>query len=112
VKDLRILVLWEEVLDELLERCAKLPKAMRFSLTQRIENAGLDVMEGLTRARYSKGQETAPVLAEVDIALARLRVLLRLAHRRAHLSHGAYEGLSKKIDEAGRMLGGWRSFSS
>ncbi|MBU1896165.1 diversity-generating retroelement protein Avd [Myxococcota bacterium] len=108
MKDLRILVQWEQLTDDLMERTSKFPKAIRFTLARRIEDAALDAMEGLTRARYAQGRATAPILAEVDGSLARVRVLLRLAYRRRHLSHGAYEALSAQIDEVGRMLGGWR----
>jgi len=41
------------------------------------------------------------------MALVRLRTLVRLAHARRLLDHGGYEHVSRRLDEAGRMLGGW-----
>ena len=103
-----LLTRWEQVLGELLDRCAKFPKVSRFTFTQRIENLGLDVLEHLVRARFSKGASRRAALAEADIRLAQLRALLRLAHARTMLDHRGYEHLSRGLDECGRMLGGWR----
>ncbi len=104
-----VFVLWETLTDELFERTSKFPRAIRHTLTHRIEGRALDVLEGLVAARYGRGAEKDAALAAVDGQLARLRVLLRLAHRRAHLSHGAYAHLMERIDEAGRQVGGGRA---
>ena len=69
----------------------------------------LDVLEALVEARYTRGKAKARALAGADAHLARLRVLLRLAHTRQHLDHRAYAHVSLALDECGRMLGGWRA---
>lgn len=43
----------------------------------------------------------------VDGHLAVLRTLLRLATDRRLMSVGALEALSRGVEEAGRMIGGW-----
>jgi hypothetical protein len=37
-----------------------------------------------------------------------LRILLRLCNDMRYLDHKGYEHAARRIDEAGRMLGGWR----
>lgn len=107
-RDLRVLVKCEALVEALLDRTAGFPKVVRFTLTQRVENAALDALEALVEARFAPGAEADAPLARVDAALARLRVLLRLCHRRRVLSGGGYEALSQDVDEVGRMVGGWR----
>ena len=106
--ELELLVRWERIIGELLDRTQRFPKAARFTFAARIDDAALDILERLVDARYSTGGARAGHLAEVDRRLARLRVLLRLAHQRAFLPHRGYEHVSRALDEVGRMVGGWR----
>lgn len=106
--ELPLFVLWEKVLGDLLDRTQGFPKRLRFVLTQRIENLGIDVLEAVTEACYARPATKVQRLRDADLALLKLRVLLRLAHQRRCLSNAAHEHLARRIDEAGRMLGGWR----
>lgn len=103
-----ILVRWEQVLGDILDRTQKFPKAVRFTFSSRIDGIALDVLERLVVARYATPGEKVGILREVDTALARLRALLRLSHDRRHFDSRSYEHLSRGIDEVGRMVGGWR----
>ena len=107
-EDLPLFVLWEKVLAEILDRTGKFPKKARFAFSNRIDNLSLDVLEKIVEARYTQGRCKQPVLREIDLALARLRVLLRVSHDRRYLSTGGLELLAQRLDEAGRMVGGWR----
>jgi len=99
---------WEQLLDDLLDRTMKFPKSVRFTLAGRIDNLALDILERIVEARYSTGRRKAEVLKQADLALARLRALVRVSHNRRHLDHRGYEHVSRGLDEAGKMLGGWR----
>ena len=103
-----LVLLWESVLGDLLDRTARFPKVVRFTFANRIENLALDVLEDLVAARYAPKGEALGPLQRADGRLARLRVLVRLAHGRRYLDHRGYEHVSRGLDEAGRMLGGWR----
>jgi hypothetical protein len=107
-EDLPLFVHWEHTTGEVLDRTLKFPKAVRFTFSSRIDNLTLDILEGIVAARYAKAGQKDAVLREVDSKMTRLRVLLRLSHQRSFLSHSGYERLMELIDEAGRMLGGWR----
>lgn len=103
--ELPIFVLWESVLGEILDRTVRFPKAVRFTFGQRIDHLALDVLQALVRARYARPK--GEPLREASLSLEQLRVLCRVAHDRAYLDHGAFEHLARRLDEAGRMLGGW-----
>jgi len=46
-------------------------------------------------------------LAGINDGLNRLRVLVRLSHELRVFSDGQYEEAARRMDEAGRLLGGW-----
>ncbi|MEB3203340.1 MAG: diversity-generating retroelement protein Avd [Candidatus Sericytochromatia bacterium] len=99
---------WQQIVGDLLDRTARFPKVVRFTFAARIDNLALDILEELVEARFASGAGKQGALRRADGRLARLRVLLRLAHDRRYLDHRGYEHVSRGIDEAGRMLGGWR----
>jgi hypothetical protein len=103
---------WERVVGDLLDRTAKFPKTVRFTFAARIEGLALDILEEIVEARFAEGAAKQEALRRADARLARLRVLVRLAHDRRHLDHRGYEFVSRNIDEVGRMLGGWRKHGS
>ena len=103
-----MVVAWEQLVGELLDRTARFPKVVRGTFAMRLENLALDVLEELVEARYASGHRKREALARADSTLARLRVLLRLAYERRFVDHRGYEFLARAIDESGRMLGGWR----
>ena len=103
--ELPLFAQWFDFLKWLLATTEKFPKRLRFTLTERIDNLALDVIEELVEARYTRHK--AEQLQAVNRKLERLRVLLRLAHEVAVLPHRGYEYASRSVDEAGRMVGGW-----
>lgn len=106
--ELPLFVLWEKVLSDLLDRTQKFPKSVRFTFSTRIDNLALDVLEGIVEARYSAGKAKQDALRQIDLGLAKLRVLIRLCHERQYVDHQGYEHVARHLDEAGRMVGGWR----
>jgi hypothetical protein len=45
--------------------------------------------------------------SDLDAALGRLRLYLRLAHHWHWLNDGQYQHVSSMLAEVGRLLGGW-----
>ena len=103
-----LLVHWERTLGDLLDRTQKFPKSVRFTFSTRIDNLSLDILDRLVRARFAPISDRRTHLAEADASLAVLRVLVRLSHDRHYLDRGGLEHVARNLDEAGRMLGGWR----
>ena len=91
----------------LLPRSEKFPKAQRFVVTKRLQDAALDFQEALFWANTHSGRQRLTHLRAADAHLDKLRLYLRLAQRWGWLSAGQYEHVSKMVAEIGRLLGGW-----
>jgi hypothetical protein len=102
----QVFVQWYELTQWLLGRTEKFPKRIRHTFSVRIENLALDVLQELAAVRYAR--KKAETLAEINEKIDMLRILLRLCNDMRYLDHKGYEHAARRIDEAGRMLGGWR----
>ena len=103
--ELRLFEEWMETTKWLMARTERFPKRLRHSLSTRIENLALGILEEVTSAAYQKSKLTK--LRRADDRLSRLRVIMRLAHELKILSHAQYEEAARRFDDAGRMLGAW-----
>lgn len=103
-----LVVQWERTLAAILDRTAQFPKSERHTFAARVDGRALDVLEALVQARWASRREKGELLARADTHLAVLRVLVRVCHERRLLARAAYESIVREMDEAGRMLGGWR----
>lgn len=103
-----LLVHWERTPGALLDRTSGFPRAQRFTFAAPIDGLALDILEALVQARWARRAEKARLLAAADTDLAVLRVLVRLCFERRLLARAGFEQVVRDLDEAGRMLGGWR----
>jgi len=90
----------------LIPQLAKFPRDQKFLLGDRIEALLLDYLEDMIQAYYSK--EKISILEKSNLKLERLRYLVRLSHDLKCVSHERYGFVSEKINELGRIAGGWR----
>ena len=97
-----------DLMDWLLPQSIKFPKAHRFVVTRRLQNAILDFQEALQDANARSGAARLRHLEAADAHLDKLRMYLRLAHRWRWLSDGQYRHVSTMVAEVGRLLGGWK----
>ena len=95
-----------DLLAWLMPKAEKFPRAFRFTVTQRLMNAALDLQEALIEAQSQRDARRLAACA-ADALLARLRLYLRLAHHWKWLSTGQYGHVSAIVAEIGRLLGGW-----
>ena len=102
-----LFVLWYDFTKWLLDKTGRFPKRVRFSFSNRIDNLALDIIEAIVEARYSA--EKRAILRCIDLNLEKLRVLLRMCCDQHYLDIKGHEFASKKIGEAGKMVGGWRN---
>lgn len=91
----------------LLARTTRWRKSARFTLTQRLENHALDLVETLVIARYVP-RERRSLLDGANLALERMRFLLRMAHQSTICPTNTLEFAARALDEIGRMMHGWR----
>ena len=80
-----------DLLAWLLPRAEKFPRAFRFTVTQRLIDAALDLQEALSEAQSQRAAPRLNALREADAALNHLRIYLRLAHDWRRLNAGQYE---------------------
>ncbi len=96
-----------DLLEWLLPKSERFPRAYRSTVTQRLMDAALDLQEALASAEARAGRSRLAALRDADAALGRLRIYLRLAHRWRWLSAGQYAHAGGLVGEIGRLLGGW-----
>ncbi len=96
-----------DLLEWLLPKSERFPRAYRSTVTQRLMDAALDLQEALIAAEPQRGRPRLTALRQADAALGRLRIYLRLAHRWRWLSDGQYQHAGAMVAEIGRLLGGW-----
>jgi hypothetical protein len=83
----------------------KFPRDRKFLLGDRIQATALDVLEGLIEATYTKNRER--LLNRVNLAIEKLRFLVRLSVDLKCLDTRRYEFAARNLDEIGRQVGGW-----
>jgi four helix bundle protein len=86
----------------------KFPKSQRFVLGQRVENAMLEILEKIIAANQSRSKLV--YLKKISVELDTLRILMRLSKDLHFINIRQYEFAAVKINEIGKMLGGWMKF--
>ncbi len=96
---------WYKILDWILDKTEKYPRNVRYSLSGRINDIALDVLEKIIEAIYSKKKRH--ILQSINLYIEKLRVLFRISSDRKYISLKSYEFISMEINEFGKMIGGW-----
>jgi hypothetical protein len=91
----------------LLRRAESFPRAQRFVVTYRLQNAALDFQELIVDAESFRGGARLERLKMADAALNKVRLYLRLCREWGWLNSSQYEHAAKMIAEMGKLLGGW-----
>lgn len=97
---------WTKILDWILDTAEKYPKSVRFTLSGRIANISLDIIEKIVEAIYTKRR--LYILRSINLYIEKLRVLFRISMERKYISMKQYEFISTELNEAGMMIGGWQ----
>jgi len=84
-----------------------IPKSDRYAIWQKVENITLDVLEKILIAIGLSKNEKADILEEASKKLNMLRVFIRLSKDVKAIDNKKYITFQEKLDEIGRMLGGW-----
>jgi hypothetical protein len=96
-----------DLVDWSLERTAGLPRSHRFTFGERVDRLTLDCLELVIAAVYATGTGKGPPLRRLNLTLEKLRVFWRLICDRRWISQRQLLFVSTKLDEIGRMTGGW-----
>jgi hypothetical protein len=92
-------VLW------LLPKVENFPRTHRFTVGERLTAHGLDLLTSLVEAGYAR--QKVELLEQASRKVNSTRYLLRLAKNLRLMSLEAYGFSAEKLDEIGRMVGGW-----
>jgi hypothetical protein len=90
-----------------LDRTATLPRSHRFTFGERVDRLTLDCLELTIEAIYAPPEQKAAPLRRVNVDLEKLRVFWRLLCERRWISQQQLLFASQRLDEIGRMVGGW-----
>jgi four helix bundle protein len=83
----------------------KFPQKQRFVLGQQLENTMLEILKGIIQANQERNK--LDILKQVSIDLDKFRILYRLAKDLRFMSVRQYQFGAEKINEVGKILGGW-----
>ncbi len=100
-----ILTKLHDLLLYLVPLLAKFPRDQKFLLADRLQVKVMDVQESCLRAYY--GRDKLHQLDEANMGLEIARHLVRLSYDLHLMNAQKYGLISERIDEVGRMLGGW-----
>lgn len=84
------------------------PKSSRFTLGQRIDERFLDLIENSYSAYFSSKENKETNIARCIFILDKLKYLISVAWEGKLISNKHFEELATKLEEAGKMFGGWK----
>ncbi len=83
------------------------PRDSRKTLGQKIDGLFLEVIENIIKAGYSDKAEKEIFLKRASVKLDLLKFFLQVAWEIKSVDNKKYINLSEKLNEVGKMLGGW-----
>ncbi len=81
------------------------PREYKFSLGGKLQETCMEVLDNIIMANSMK--DKAPAINMVKSNLDRLMIYVRVCNSLHVISDRKYAVLAEKIDEVGRMAGGW-----
>lgn len=84
-----------------------LPKTNRYSIGGRIDTLFIETIEAIATASFLLRNEKLPFVRLAIKKLDTVKVLLMILWETKSLDNKKYITISEKLDEIGKMLGGW-----
>lgn len=83
-------------------------KGARFTIGARIESKFLDLLELSYAAYFTDKEKKSAKIAECIFVLDTVKFLIATAWEGKLIANKQCEDVAKKLDEIGKMLGGWK----
>lgn len=83
------------------------PKSSRYNLGAKIDSLLLEILELLFIASYSSKEQKRPHLLKAVVKFDLLKFFFQISCEIKSLDNKKYTLISEKLNEAGKMLGGW-----
>jgi four helix bundle protein len=103
--DLKILQKCYDMIEYGYTALRQFPKSERYTLAADIKQSMYELLKLIIRANKRYFKKTT--LQDIDIEIENLRYLIRLSNGLGFLPFKKYENWSRKLEELGKMLGGW-----
>lgn len=103
-----VLVKTKETYSLWFQALSDFPKIYRYNLGGKIESCFLSLLENTFITAYLSGEKKSAQLSLAILKLDSLKFFLQLAWENKCISNLKYSSLSERLDEVGRMLGGWK----
>ena len=84
-----------------------LPKLHRYTLGGRIDTLFIEILEAISAAIFLSREEKLPYVRLAVRKMDALKMLVMILWETKSLDNKKYVALSIKLDEVGKMLGGW-----
>ena len=84
-----------------------IPKNHRHSLGQKVDTLFVETIETLSVASFLSREEKLPYVKFAIRKVDTLKIFLMILWETKSLDNKKYIAISEKIDEIGKMLGGW-----
>lgn len=85
-----------------------IPKGARYTIGARIENKFLDLLECTYEAYFTPTERKAGKIMQCILLLDTLKFFIHTAWELKLISHTQFSALGAKLEEAGKMFGGWK----
>ncbi|MBI4092071.1 MAG: four helix bundle protein [Candidatus Levybacteria bacterium] len=85
-----------------------MPRGARFTIGTRIENKFLDLLELTYISYFTEKDKKSEKLSECILTLDTLKFLISVAWEGKVISNRHCEEISIKLEEVGKMFGGWK----
>ena len=86
-----------------------IPKNARYAIGTRIENKFIDLLELTYLTYFTSKEKKAEKILECVLILDALKFLITVTWEAKFISNRHMEENIKKLDEIGRMFGGWKN---
>ena len=92
--------MWHELL-------VHIPKSSRYTLGEKIDALFIETIELIFIAQYVRKEQKLPALQKSNTKFDTLKFLLQVLWEIKGISTNQYGLLSEKLNDTGKMLGGW-----
>lgn len=85
-----------------------IPKGPRYTIGSRIEQKFLDLLELAYITYFTEKEKKSEKIVACILVLDTLKFLISVAWEGKLISHKQCEDIAMKLDEIGKMFGGWK----
>ena len=110
MKEIEILPLLYDLILWFSPKISLFSKKYKYTIGDRITNIQLDILENIIEAKYTSGKKKSHFLRKTNLNIEKLRFLVRLSKDLECITISQYEYAAEKINDIGKMTGGWEKF--